>query len=82
MDEIADIKYKSNDLFQKAMENQSFLQVFYGDMEGDEDEMALKNKLILLNKAIRDFQTDVCGCGQGIRIQSMKSLIREIQGYI
>ncbi|QHI71202.1 hypothetical protein [Aminipila terrae] len=82
MDDIMDIKCKCDDLFQKAMENHSFMQVFYGEIEGDEEEIALKNKLILLNKAIDDFQTDLCGCGHGIRIQSMKSLIREIQSYI
>ena len=77
-----DVMIKRDDLFQKAMENHSFMQVFYGDIEGDEDEIILKNKLILLNKAIDDFHTDICGCGKGIRIQAMKSLIKEIQSYI
>lgn len=82
MDDILEIKGKRDELLQKAMENYSFMQVFYGDIEGDEDEKLLKRKLVLLNKAIEDFQSDVCGCGQGIRIQSMKSLIKEIQRYI
>lgn len=82
MDEIIDIKIKRDELFQKAMENDSFMQVFYGDLEGDEDEILLKNKLKLLYKAIDDFDTDVCGCGTGIRLQSIKSLIKEIQLYI
>lgn len=82
MDDILEIKCKRDELLQKAMENYSFMQVFYGNIEGDEDEIILKNKLILLNKAIDDFQSDICGCGQGIRIQSMKSLIKEIERYI
>lgn len=82
MNDILEIKCKRDELLQKAMENYSFMQVFYGDIEGDEDEKLLKKKLVLLNKAIEDFQSDVCGCGQGIRIQSMKSLIKEIQRYI
>ncbi|QIB69206.1 hypothetical protein Ami103574_07660 [Aminipila butyrica] len=82
MDEIMDIKYQREQLLEKALKNPSFMQVFYGDLEGDDDELALKNKLLLLSKSIEDFQTDVCGCGQGIRLQSMKSLIREICTYI
>ncbi|MPN32271.1 hypothetical protein SDC9_179749 [bioreactor metagenome] len=82
MNDILEIKCKRDELLQKAMESYSFMQVFYGDIEGDEDEKLLKKKLVLLNKAIEDFQSDVCGCGQGIRIQSMKSLIKEIQRYI
>ncbi len=79
---IVDVMCRRDELFQKAMENQSFMQVFYGDLEGDEDEVMLKRKLILLNTAIDDFNSDICGCGKGIRIQAMKSLIKEIQGYL
>ena len=65
MKTIQDVIDKRNELFEKIMDNASFMMIYNGDLAGEEDEEELLRKMQKLDDAIYDFQHDDCGCERG-----------------
>ena len=55
MKTIQDVIDKRNELFEKIMDNASFMMIYNGDLAGEEDEEELLRKMQKLDDAIYDF---------------------------
>lgn len=82
MKTIQDVIDKRNELFEKIMDNASFMMIYNGDLAGEEDEEELLRKMQKLDDAIYDFQYDDCGCGERMRLEVLKTLVRDIEKYV
>ena len=82
MKTIQDVIDKRNELFEKIMDNASFMMIYNGDLAGEEDEEELLRKMQKLDDAIYDFQHDDCGCGERRRLEFLKTLGRDIEKYV
>lgn len=80
MKTIEDVIEKRNELFEKMMDNFSFMMVYNSDTMGDEYEEELMNKMQKLDAAIYDFQHG--GCGEDMTLEFLKKLVREIEEYV
>ena len=56
--------------------------IYNGDLAGEEDEEELLRKMQKLDDAIYDFQHDDCGCGERMRLEVLKTLVRDIEKYV
>ena len=64
------------------MDNASFMMIYNGDLAGEEDEEELLRKMQKLDDAIYDFQHDDCGRGERMRLEVLKTLVRDIEKYV
>lgn len=82
MKTIQDVIDKRNELFEKMMDNASFDIIYNGETISGKDEEEMLRKMQKLDDAIYDFQHDDCGCGERMRLEVLKSLIKDIEKYV
>ena len=82
MNTLEEIIDKRNELFEKMMDNYSFMMIYNGDLMGDEDEEELMKKIQKLDDGINKLKNDECGCGEHMRLAELRELISEIEEYI
>ena len=68
MNTLEEIIDKRNELFEKMMDNYSFMMIYNGDLMGDEDEEELMKKMQKLDDGINKLKNDECGCGEHMRL--------------
>ena len=73
MKTIQDVIDKRNELFEKIMDNASFMMIYNGDLAGEEDEEELLRKMQKLDDG---------GCGERMRLEVLKPLVRDIEKYV
>ena len=76
---IEEIISERDIILNQVMENKSFAQFYYENGTGSVNQIALKQKLKLLDTAINSYLSDDCGCGKTMRLNAMKSILSEIK---
>lgn len=82
MKRIQDIIDRRNELFEKMMDNFSFMMVYNSDLMEDEYAEDLMSKMQKLDAAIYDFQHEDCQDEDDKKLENIEELIREIEEYV